>query len=353
MMVTDGLNGRTFFMAMRKIIGLAILASLLAFCDGPSKKDKGPQKSEVEQKVEGVTLAEINSKIRKDINNADLYHQRGVIHMNSGDLVSALEDLNRALGLQPQNDEFFLTKAKIHFKQKQYRDAEIALAYAIRYDESNVEAMIKMSELMYFSGRFDESMKFLDQALRVDKYNADAYFMKGLNFIQKSDTSLAISSWQTAIEQDPDFYNAYYELGGIYALRKDKLAIQYYDNAIRIRPDHLDAYYNKGLFCQENDELNLALETYTKIVELDPNYKNAYYNMGYINMYYLRMYRQAAQHFSDAIRVDPQFYQAYYNRGYSFELMGDVIKARVDYENALKIKPNYGRALEGMDRVRN
>ena len=96
---------------------------------------------------------------------------------------------------------------------------------------------------------------------------------------------------------------------------------------------------------------NEALITYSKLLNIDPNYKEAHFNMGFVNMFYLKEYKQGAVHFSNAVRVAPDYYQAYYNRGYCYELLGDIQRALIDYNNALEIEPTYTLAAKGKERV--
>ena len=128
-------------------------------------------------------------------------------------------------------------------------------------------------------------------------------------------------------------------------------AIDYFNNALNIEPKSIEARYALGMFCQENEEYNKAIEAYTTILQIDPDYREAHYNLGYIHLVYLKVYDVAAKHFTDAINCDSNFAEAYYNRGYCFELLGDINNAKTDYEKALKIKTNYSKAIEGLNRI--
>jgi Tfp pilus assembly protein PilF len=63
------------------------------------------------------------------------------------------------------------------------------------------------------------------------------------------------------------------------------------------------------------------------------------------------VYDVAAKHFTDAINIDKNYAEAWYNRGYCYELMGDVMHAKSDYQQAIMIKANYQRAIDGLNRV--
>jgi len=184
-------------------------------------------------------------------------------------------------------------------------------------------------------------------------YNAQAYFLKGFNFLEMGDTTRAVSSFQTTVEQDPEHFEAYMQLGLLNSIKGDSLAIDYFENALEVEPNNKEAMYGIAMFQQENEMYNEALKTYHEILEYHPNFREAHYNLGYVHMYYLQLYRQASLHFSDAIEVDPNYYQAYYNRGYCFELLGDVNNAIKDYQQSLAIEPSYDLAAKGISRVKD
>jgi Tfp pilus assembly protein PilF len=49
---------------------------------------------------------------------------------------------------------------------------------------------------------------------------------------------------------------------------------------------------------------------------------------------------KASRFFSMAIQEKPDYAEAYYNRGLCYEIMGDVKKARDDYNQALVFSPD-------------
>jgi tetratricopeptide (TPR) repeat protein len=64
---------------------------------------------------------------------------------------------------------------------------------------------------------YDQSLKYLNEALKLDVFNARAYFLKGIVYKEKKDINKAISSLQTAVEQYPEFYDADMPAGLLYA----------------------------------------------------------------------------------------------------------------------------------------
>ena len=296
-------------------------------------------------------MDELNLRIRQNINDGDLYLERSLIFEAGGDFQSAMADVDRALNINPEKAGYFVRQGELFLKTGSYNQAESSLIKASQIDRENLSSRLKLAEYYYYNRRFKEGMRYVNEALRIDMYNAEAYFLKGIIHENSGDTDLAISSYQTCVEQDPDYFEAYFQLGMIFASKRNPLAIEYYNNAIRIRPGETQSYYNKGLICQETGDYNQALLTYSELLKIDPNYKEAHFNMGYVNMFFLREYKQGAIHFTRAIDASPDYYQAYYNRGYCYELLGDIQRAAIDYKNALQIKPDYTIAAEGLSRV--
>ena len=57
-------------------------------------------------------------------------------------------------------------------------------------------------------------------------------------------------------------------------------AIECYQKAIEINPDFADAYYNMGIAYRHKENYDKAIECYQKVIEIDPEDADAYNNMG-------------------------------------------------------------------------
>lgn len=293
----------------------------------------------------------INRAILEDVNNPDLYVKRALLYDSIKDSKAALEDLDRAYRIDSTRLNTLLAQADFLLKRGKLDLSLKILEKAQFYHPEASRVYEKLSETYLIARNNEKSLKNADLATKYDKFNARAYYLKGYNFLEMGDTAKSISSYQTAVEQNPNFFDAYLELGFIYALKRNPLALDYYNNALKIKPQNKQVLYAKGMFEQENERYNDAMKTYLKALEYHPNFREAHYNLGYVNMFYLKTYRQALPYFTDAIKVDPNYFEAYYNRGYCFELMGDINNAAKDYRKALSIKPDYDLAAKGLSRV--
>ena len=159
-------------------------------------------------------------------------------------------------------------------------------------------------------------------------------------------------NFQVSIDKDPNYYAAYIQSGKIYSNQGNQLAIQYLKSAIDLQPKMYEAHYLLGMFYQEHNMLEDAHQEYEFIsTKIDSTLPDPYYNRGYIEMVYKRNFAEAEKWFSKAIYWNPKYADAWYNRGFSYELDGQLSKAKTDYQKAMELEPNFPLAIKGLNRI--
>lgn len=327
------------------ILFVAFLAVLSA-CDY-----SGDTNSQVEQQFE-TPFDSINGLIKQSPGNSDLYFERAILHYDQKDLASSLSDVGRALSLDSSNADYYILLSNIKLLTKQSRESRDALLKAYNYNPTNVDVLIKLGEIYMLVEEYESSFRYLNEALKVDVHNATAYRLKGFNYKYGGDTMNAVSSFQTAIEQDPNDYDSYMQLGLLFSIPLKPIALDYYDNALKVRPNSMEALYAKGMHLQQIGESRKALAIYNQMIGLNAAFFNAHYNKGYIYLEQLSIFDSAASAFTDAIANGPKdYFQAVYNRGLASERMGDPKKAENDYRLALSMNPQFDPAAQGLSRL--
>ena len=142
---------------------------------------------------------------------------------------------------------------------------------------------------------------------------------RGLLYFREGKISEAIADYQKAIERDPLYYDAYYELGNI--------------------------AYQAG-------DLPKAATLFTKAYELNPQYTNALNNLGGA---YMRMHewKKAIDTLKKLLAQNPVFTEGYYNLAVAYEQTGRFNDAAQMYQSALDLNPDDPDALSGLARARN
>lgn len=323
----------------------ALVALLLTACTNSGTDENA-------QATKG-TLGELEQRILKDPTNAALFAERAKYFDGLDSSRLALNDWNRAIALDSTNTAYRLALADLFYRKVRVEDAEKVLLKAVDMDPSGTEARLKLSELKLIQREYIEAMELANAALRIDPQNPRGYFLKGWIHMEAGDTALAISSYRTAIEQDPAFHDAFVQLGQLHAALKQPLAAQYYASALEVRPNSVEALYGMGMYAQENGQDSLALACYERIQEIAPQNALGWYNAGYVWLELRRQPSQARPFFERAIAVLPTWPEAYYNRGLTFELEGRLDSAMVDYKRALALAPDMTLSAEGLQRLQS
>jgi tetratricopeptide (TPR) repeat protein len=336
-------------MSMYKILYnnlvIAIVACFtLSCCNSKTETDQQTTEQSITTPKE---LSELNEKLKKDSANPALYFERARYFMNIHDYNAALIDMSRVMHMDSAKAEYYITLSDLYLYTNQTGKSKTVLEKCISVDPKNTDAMLKLAELYFYVKKYQESVNYINGALKVNNYIAKAYFLKGMNFKELGDTAKAISAMSTATEQDPEYYSAYMELGVMYAAQKNKLAISYYDNALRINANSTDALYNKGKFYQDIKDWDDAINMYTVLLKLDPKNKHAHFNLGAISLI-KKEYDKAIGYFTNAINDDAKYPEAFFARATTYMQKGDKAKAKADYQMAVQIDPNYQPAQDAL-----
>jgi tetratricopeptide (TPR) repeat protein len=326
---------------------LLIIVLFLASCG--REKEKSAAKSPVDSIK--LALEELNKKIAGDESNPGLYNQRAKFYLSGHEFDNALKDINKAISLSANKPEYYITLSDIYILMGRPQNCGDALKKAIMLDPRNEEALLKTAKLNLILKEYANTYEYVRKALDVDQINPQAHFIRAIALLENGDTNKAIDDLRIAVNQDQNYYDALLQLGEIYSIKKNILAIDYFNNALNIKPGSKEALYMLGMFYQENGYYEKAIQTYQTLRKTDSVFKNAPYNIGYIYLVYLKDFKQAAFYFSQAMKCDPGYIDALYNRGLAYENDGDYEKAYSDYDKTLKLKTNYQRAIDGLNRL--
>jgi tetratricopeptide (TPR) repeat protein len=334
---------------MSKFHPLLFVAFLFACTDG--QNPNGGTGSG--QDTAANPLLALEQQILKAPTDPNSFAQRARYFEGLDSTALAINDWKRAMALDTTDAQWPIALADLYYRKLRVEEADPLLIKAIRLDPQGTEALLKRSELKLLLREYKEAMSLANDALRIDLLNPRGYYLKGWIHMEAGDTTLSISSYRTAVEQDPAFYEAYIALGLLHAHRREPLALQYYNTAIELRPESVEAWYNKGMYCQENGMDSVALACYATIKTIAPLNSMAYYNTGYILLEHQQRTADARREFARAIALLPDHAQAYYNRGLTFELDGKLDSALIDYQQALRLAPTFTLPAEGLGRLQS
>jgi tetratricopeptide (TPR) repeat protein len=291
-----------------------------------SNEKTNPYYDSLSIKLNSPELKNINAQLLDNPNDAGLYAKRSIIYLKLKQFTEAENDAKRAIVLDSSKAENYLCLVDVYYAQNKTRQVKEYLEKCTKKFPDNTEALLK-----------------------IDDHLAKAYFIKGSIYRESGDTAKAISSLETATEQDNNFIDAYYDLGILYAARKNPLAFDYYKNVLNINPKHNDALYARAKLLQDLNKIDEAIAEYISLSKINPNCENCFYNLGAIYLETKHDNNKALEYFTKAINVNPNYVEAYFARGYTYSKLKNKSSAMADYNMCLKIQPNYDAAVQALN----
>lgn len=302
-------------------------------------------------KLNSPELKAVNKQLLSNPNDAALYNKRAQIYLGIKQLNEAGFDAKRAIAMDSTNATYYITMVDVYFSQNNTRLAKDLLLRVEQKFPDNVEALLKLSELFYLVRQYQKAIDYVNKALKIDPNLARGYYQKGSIYRESGDTAKAISSLETAIEQDNKFEDAFYDIGIIYAARKNPIALEYYESVIRVNPYNENVQYARAKLLQDIGRTDDAIKEYETILTKNKSCDNCCYNIGAIYLEVKKDNKKALEYFTKAIEINPNYVEAYFARGYTYSKLKDKESAKADYNACLKIQPNYDAAVQGLNEL--
>ncbi|PSR14916.1 MAG: hypothetical protein DA408_01060 [Bacteroidetes bacterium] len=296
-------------------------------------------------------IDQVTQRLQATPNDASLYALRAELFYEKNSYDQAILDMTAAMTLDSLNLDYHHLLSDIYLDYFRSRLALKTMERAVAIDPTHLPSLLKLSEIQLFLKKNEDALKTLDKVLRQDPQNALAFFFMGKNFEEMGDRNRAINAYQKASENDPEMLDAWIKLGQLHASINSQLAEAYFDNAIEVDSMSTVALNAKAEYRWSQDDPQEALALYKTAIRKDRMDEKSYYNAGLVYLE-LDSLDKAYEHFNIAIENAPLYVAAYYYRGYAAELLGKTAQAKADYEHALRLAPEYQKALEGAARLR-
>ena len=232
---------------------------------------------------------------------------------------------------------------------------------------------------LYRAGLFLETLSELDTLILVHPKNAFLHNLRGSCYAKIDRKEQAISSFRTAISNEPIYEEAYNNLAIILAQNnQEHEAIKYFERALKINPSSAETYKNLGITMTRIGQFQDAINTYVKALTIDPNCPEIHFQIG-INLdsignseealgYFKRVIEiqpnhvgslillgnklkesgkleEAIKTYKKAVQIQPDLPEGYYNIGTTLSVIGKNHQAIKYQIKALKIKPDFVEAL--------
>ncbi len=154
----------------------------------------------------------------------------------------------------------------------------------------------------------------------------------------------AIAGYSRAIELRPDFPEACYNLGNVFAaLGRLDQAAERYARVLALSPHSAHAHNNLGVVRKEQGRSEEAAACFGRATELDPDFPDAHNNLGNLLMAQKRL-NEAGACFRRALELDPAFAAAHNNHGTLLMEQGRPEEAAACFAGTIALMPQFPEA---------
>ena len=234
------------------------------------KSSTGAKKPQAELPVVSDKSSEAPSPVRSYLSRAEEF-------MSKGDWSKAEEQLRTAVRLDPQNADVVVALARALMEQGK---EEGAMAVLLGYTGTDLRVTHALGELYVATSQLKEAEQvFMDLSLRQPAESFHRYNL-GLVEYRMGKYEMAENAYLRAVELDPKFTDARYNLALLYIRTRDFVkALPQLEEAVRLREDP-DYLVNYGVVLRELNRFPSAQSAFERALAIDRNNTLAMNNLG-------------------------------------------------------------------------
>ena len=175
------------------------------------------------------------------------------------------------------------------------------------------------------------------QLLKADQVSKEALYYRGnFTLYALGELNRAIDLYQRALQIDPNFILARYDLAVAYrGLGQVQRAIAEYEKVLKLNPKFPEALSNLGGQYFRKGDVDQAITHFRKAIEVYPNFIQALSNLG-AALNKQGQSQQALTHLKKALALDPEFAIAFFNLGNAYFATGQLDQAEEAFKNAVQ-----------------
>lgn len=163
-------------------------------------------------------------------------------------LETAEQLVQKSIELSGQDSTAHQILGSIYFLRRQYEKAIAECQKAVDLNPNSAEAIFRYAQALRLAGRFDEAIPLFKKAIRLNPVTPLPYLNNlawAYGFSEQYEK--AISTWNSAIKRNPDYFFAYLGLALVYQLSGDEVkAREAAVEVMRLKPNLTISRLAKG-----------------------------------------------------------------------------------------------------------
>jgi predicted O-linked N-acetylglucosamine transferase (SPINDLY family) len=208
-------------------------------------------------------------------------HLLGVIHAQQGRNEEALQEIDAALRLRPDDADAQLNRANVLKVLGRAQEALEGYARALELKPGWPQAENNRGTVLQATGRHEEALEAYDRALALAPHYAEALNNRGSVLQDLNRPAEALQAYDQALRSAPNLAAAFNNRGSVLMeLRRHADALSCFDRALALRPGDVEVINNRGNALQGLARYDEALAAYDQALALQPDHASTLNNRG-------------------------------------------------------------------------
>ncbi len=326
------------------IIATLLLAGLDAQAQNPKRFFKagedfilaGNYQDAVEQLTRAIDL-------QPDYDRA--YLARATAYEELGMLREAAEDYDRAATFLDKKPEVFYEAGRLYFEIEDYEKAIDRLDKSISLKRNYLEPYQVKAKVLMAQERYAEALEMCDNALAL-KGTTDNFYLHGTVNEKLGNLEAAEADFVNAITVDQRHVPSLLALADVrLRLGKADLALQHANRAIQLDNENQQAYVIRSKIYVKKLDYPNAIDDVSKAILLNPEDTDLYFLRGVFYQDFTQ-HSHALNDFTRVLMLQPENADALYKRAWSYEQVGNFRDAIKDYEKLVSLSEFDGQAQQ-------
>ncbi|KPL26452.1 MAG: hypothetical protein AMS23_01685 [Bacteroides sp. SM1_62] len=309
--------------------------------------------------------------------NPKRFFKTGEDFMLAGNYLDAVEQLTRAIELQPDYDRAYLARADAYEKLGMLREAAEDYDRAATFLDKKPEVFYEAGRLYYELADYDKAIDRLDKSISLKRNYVEPYQVKTnvLMAQERYEEALEVSDNALTLKEttyhfylhgtvneklgrleyaEADFINAVSEdhrhVPSLLALAdvrlrlgKTDFALQHVNRAIQLDNDNQQAYVIRSKVYVKKLDYPNAIDDVSRAILLNPEDTDMYFLRGVFYQDFTQ-HANALGDFTKVLMLQPDNADALYKRAWSYEQVGNYQDAIKDYEKLVSLSQFDGKA---------
>jgi tetratricopeptide (TPR) repeat protein len=248
-----------------------------------------------------------------------------------------LEDMNRAVELQPKKPDYLRLRAQYQLSKEKYTEALADVDAALKLEPEDAGTIELRGMALLGLQKYDDALKSFDRASELAPEAALPYQHRGQLYHQKGDLQKSLEQLTKAIELAPDNVSTLLIRASVYyQLKQPEKALEDIDKVIKLQPQLAQPHLMRAEILASTNRIDQAIAQLERLLQLAPGNEELLSRLG--NFYLVAgRPRKAIEATTQIIAHDPKSFAALRLRADAHLGIGEHSEAIADFEKALEI----------------